>query len=73
MFRFTIRDLLVYLTGFSIAAAAIAALPVQYLLLPVALNTAIFLLIGQRKVGLAFGSWFLGAWLIAVVVRSMAG
>ncbi len=69
--RFTMRELFVYFTGFCIATAAIAALPVQYLLLPVGLNTAMFLLIGQRKTGLMFGSWFLGAWLIAVVARSM--
>jgi len=72
-FRFTTRDLLIYVTGFCIAAAAVAALPAQYLILPVATNTAVFLLIGQRKVGLALGSWFLGAWLIAVAGRSMSG
>jgi hypothetical protein len=71
MFHFTIRDALVYVTGFCIAIAAVAALPIQYLLFPVALNTAMFLLIGQRKTGIAFGSWFVGAWLIAAVARSL--
>jgi hypothetical protein len=70
-FRFTIREVLIYLTGFCIATAAIAALPGQQFILPVGLMTATFLLIGQRKAGFAFCSWFVGAWLIAAAGRTL--
>jgi hypothetical protein len=70
--RFRLRDVFIVLTIFCIATAAMAALPHRHFILPVGVTTMCFLLIGQRKVALAFSCPFLVAWLLVSVAQLVA-